>query len=754
MKRAYFLCLLILALCAENYFIIGYSLGDQFSGSADQFAVNTTTTRYSNYTTTTTRYANNTTTTTRYVPTTTTTRYVPTTTTTRYVPTTTTTRYIPTTTTTRYVSNTTTTRPVVTTTTTRPTVPVTTTTTRPTIPTPTTTTTRPTIPPPTTTTSLPTSTPASIHCNYFSLSTTYGCDLQIVNPNGQEFLTITGAHLPLKFDLDVLDVSAKFQNTKNIPSIICRKFVNLKRLEIIWSEASVMTTDSFRNCRNLEVLDLSGNIFREIPADVFEFSQNIRVMSFERNRLEIIANNSFYGLSELNLGYNELRIVDRQWFYRNSQLLTKLSVPGNRISSVVRAGSGFFSNLVSLDMSMNPIRNIQVGDFGLMSNLDSLKLDSCELSQLQLDSLNGLFSLRSLSINCNFIRDFPVDMFANQPNLSEVSAADNRITSIDSRSFGSTMSRLRSLYVQNNQLDSIDPEFFNNTGLLTTLFLNGNMCSNRNYFIDGSNRENVRREIDACLRNFRYVRCQYSGSPDFMCRMSVRNLVGLDDIQVVEGQHPFGSNNNNIRTVNIISGTSTIVPSVICRQFTNLQEITASGNGIISLTASSFQNCRNLRVLQLISQEISVIPESVFGSLVNLQTLSLTMNKIQSISARSLTGLGSSMQNLYLNSNLINRIENGAFNSLTNIARIQLNSNMLSAVNSLYFGAAMRNLVEFSANNNQINGTDPIWFNNSTLLDTLNLTGNLCVNGSFSNVRNNRNYVSSQLQNCFNRFRP
>lgn len=130
------------------------------------------------------------------------------------------------------------------------------------------------------------------------------------------------------------------------------------------------------------------------------------------------------------------------------------------------------------------------------------------------------------------------------------------------------------------------------------------------------------------------------------------------------------------------------------------------------------------------------------------------MNKIQFVTVKSLAGLGSSMQNLYLNSNLINRIENGAFNSLTNLARVQLNSNVLTTINSLSFGASLKNLVEFSANFNQMNGTDPVWFNNSTLLNTLNLTGNVCVNASFTNVRNSRSYVSSQLQNCFDRFYP
>ncbi|KAL7015598.1 hypothetical protein ACKWTF_016537 [Chironomus riparius] len=724
MKLAGFSLLLFLTLSVEINYIIGDPNFDENS-TVNQFAVNTTTTRYINNTTT--KYTNVTTTTTRYGNNTTTTRYQPTTTTTRYQPTT------------RYVTNTTTTRPNVITTTTRP-INITSTT-------------------PvfnfTTITMQPTVVPASIQCNYFSSSTIYGCDLKIYNPDGQEFSVIYGAHLPQKFDIDVFEVSGKFQNTKNIPSIICRKYINLKTLDIFWSEVSILTSESFKNCNNLETLDLKGNILTKIPFGTFGYHYKLRMINLERNQIEIIEDSVFHGIKlfELNLGYNELRMVNSTWFYRNSGYLRKLLVPGNRITKMIRTDYGMFGSIEYLDMSMNPIKNIQIIDFNMMSNVETLKLDDCEISELYLGNFNLLVNLKSLSINNNLIREFPSETFSYQPYLTDVSASGNRITSIDSRSFGNTMPRLRSLYIQNNQIDSIDPEFFNNTKDLSALFLDGNMCINRSFIIETLNRENVRQEIEPCFRNFRYVRCSYSGSPDFICQMSVRNLVGVDDIEIVEGQHPSGSNNNDVKIVNIINGTSTIFPSVICKQFNNLQEITASGNGITSLTTSAFQNCRNLKVLQLISQEISVIPENTFANLSNLQTLSLMLNKIQTISSRSMIGLSANMQNLYLNSNLITRIENGAFTSLANVSRIHLNSNRLTAVNSLSFGASLRHLTEFSANYNQINEIDPIWFNNSTVLDTLNLTGNVCVNASFVNVRSTRTYVSSQLQNCFNRFR-
>jgi hypothetical protein len=101
------------------------------------------------------------------------------------------------------------------------------------------------------------------------------------------------------------------------------------------------------------------------------------------------------------------------------------------------------------------------------------------------------------------------------------------------------MSRIRTVDARHNNIDSIDPEFFDNSKQLTDFFLAGNSCSNSNFVIGSGNREATRQELDNCFRRFRFVRCQYSDTSPVACNMHIRNLFGIDDIEYVEGQLPL-----------------------------------------------------------------------------------------------------------------------------------------------------------------------------------------------------------------------
>lgn len=98
----------------------------------------------------------------------------------------------------------------------------------------------------------------------------YTCHLTINNPNGlDDFTEIAGFHLANRGNADVTFLSATFQNTRNIPSIICRQFPNIRELYMSASNIETIGESSFSGCANLQQVTLVMNRIGAIPDNTF-----------------------------------------------------------------------------------------------------------------------------------------------------------------------------------------------------------------------------------------------------------------------------------------------------------------------------------------------------------------------------------------------------------------------------------------------------------------------------------------------------
>ena len=175
-----------------------------------------------------------------------------------------------------------------------------------------------------------------LSCTYSTSSNGYSCALTIINPNGfNNFPGINGTHLSGRTDNDVLYVySVAGSNTSNIPSIICEKFQNTRRIEILSSGVQTIDEDSFQKCTKLNLLNLKNNKIRqfhensfrknseltelllwfneitELPADPFSNLQKLYRLDFESNKITKLPENIFKPLIGLNLLYLEKNLIE------------------------------------------------------------------------------------------------------------------------------------------------------------------------------------------------------------------------------------------------------------------------------------------------------------------------------------------------------------------------------------------------------------------------------------------------------------
>uniref|UniRef100_A0A3P9LIL9 LRRCT domain-containing protein n=1 Tax=Oryzias latipes TaxID=8090 RepID=A0A3P9LIL9_ORYLA len=133
-------------------------------------------------------------------------------------------------------------------------------------------------------------------------------------------------------------------------------------------------------------------------------------------------------------------------------------------------------NLISIEISNNPLSSIPVGVFADVSNLETLILKFNKLSGLQNGLFEGLGKLRDLQLHENKIQVIEDQVFQGLDNLEKLSLAKNNLTSITSLppNLFPHKNKLTKLYLDNNLLTGLPEGYFVGFPKLKVLTLNKN----------------------------------------------------------------------------------------------------------------------------------------------------------------------------------------------------------------------------------------------------------------------------------------
>uniref|UniRef100_A0A8C8DKQ1 PEX5-related protein n=1 Tax=Oryzias sinensis TaxID=183150 RepID=A0A8C8DKQ1_9TELE len=118
-------------------------------------------------------------------------------------------------------------------------------------------------------------------------------------------------------------------------------------------------------------------------------------------------------------------------------------------------------NLISIEISNNPLSSIPVGVFADVSNLETLILKFNKLSGLQNGLFEGLGKLRDLQLHENKIQVIEDQVFQGLDNLEKLSLAKNNLTFVSTDWF-SDLKKLKVLRIYDNQLTTIPEDLLKN----------------------------------------------------------------------------------------------------------------------------------------------------------------------------------------------------------------------------------------------------------------------------------------------------
>ncbi|XVE80989.1 hypothetical protein DITRI_Ditri15bG0026300 [Diplodiscus trichospermus] len=283
------------------------------------------------------------------------------------------------------------------------------------------------------------------------------------NLEGRIHIQGSGRQLRL-ISLEVLDLSYNFFNNSILADL--NRLSNLKSLNLRGNQmdGSMDIKGNGKQLRlnNLEVLDLSYNLFNSsILADLSVFS-NLKSLSVSNNRLEGSINiKEFCALSNLeslDMSWNKINrflTTEENGCLRKLKVLYLDGVSGDNQSMSLVSLLKPFSSVKTLLLRESSYLNKTVvteDEMHVLSNVEDLILDHTPLDISFLQSIGSLTSLKTLSLsNCGLTGTLPAQGLCYLKSLEELDLSLNALRGVITSCLGNLTS-LRVLEISNNQL--------------------------------------------------------------------------------------------------------------------------------------------------------------------------------------------------------------------------------------------------------------------------------------------------------------
>ncbi|XP_043565838.1 podocan-like protein 1 [Chiloscyllium plagiosum] len=206
--------------------------------------------------------------------------------------------------------------------------------------------------------------------------------------------------------------------------------MSLEELTLNSNNISVMPSNVWANCKNLRIISFNDNRIRNesIPPGTFKPLQNLHTIKMNHNLLTAIPTNLSTSLRQLYLEGNQIRKIPDSVF-TNSSALIYLDLHDNRLNN----------------------KGITEKAFQYMTQLEYL-----DLSKNSLTAIPKLLprSLKKLILHANGITAIRRDAFTNMVNLEEIYLAHNQISLVAAGTFWD-LPGLRCLDLSHNRLHQV-----------------------------------------------------------------------------------------------------------------------------------------------------------------------------------------------------------------------------------------------------------------------------------------------------------
>ena len=487
-----------------------------------------------------------------------------------------------------------------------------------------------------------------------------------------------------------------------------------------WSGLTVETVSGANRVTELESIGrrrgrfLNTQITGVLPADIGKLTA-LTKLSLPGNRLSSIPTEitSLTSLSELNLFQNRIS-GSIPSAIGSMTALTVLNLANNQISGSIPSGIGRLTSLTELSLYNNSlIGGIPTG-VGSLTSLTKLFLDNNSLSGTIPVELGTATALTRLQLNDNQLTGSIPTQIGSLTSLTQLYLNDNRLSGSIPTQLGSLTSLTR-LHLDNNRLTGTIPTQLGSLTSLTHLHLNNNELSGA-----------VPTQLTSLSALTELALCSNKLTDNLP--NGLRTGVTLVDYPTSQGYEPVQCQAGPLTTLSDTGcSNGTFVSSSVPR-------VTGSDNDLV-------EDCVSL-----------VAAYNAWAA--DTQNQSLAVNHpMRSWGASTTVRLDSGQwSGITVSSNRITRIKMGSFDlggsiptelgKLTALQGLDLSGNRLTGSIPTELGSLTQLFHELSLQNNQLSGTIPTQLGSLVLLKEMNLSNNALTGtiptqlGSLAALRN------------------
>lgn len=202
---------------------------------------------------------------------------------------------------------------------------------------------------------------------------------------------------------------------------------NITRNGITFLKTSGCDNQTLGEFRNLTELDISSNQIKILP----------------------LINGSLTELRKVHASHNQITNISVS-FFANALNLTEIDLSSNSITSLDLPN---FHNLTTLDVSLNPIKQINDGTFSKFAALQKLNLSHTNLTEFKCSVFNQHTNMKVLDVSGN---DFELECTETNDVLEELYMDVNQTT--ETCRIYQHFSKLQKLFISNMQYSPNDLE--------------------------------------------------------------------------------------------------------------------------------------------------------------------------------------------------------------------------------------------------------------------------------------------------------
>lgn len=432
--------------------------------------------------------------------------------------------------------------------------------------------------------------------------------------------------------------------------------------------------NAFYGLGQLVTLLLQNNKIKTLSPKCFNTLLNLKQLDLSNNKLENIEfeKERIGYLESLSIRNNYLSVVKHEHF-QGLDSLQFLDLSDNKISWLESNSFKSLKNLISFEISNNPLNGtLEENTFEGLNSLPSLDISCSLLITIQNGSFNGMIRLKNLNISRSKIQTLQFNSFISTGAMETLDLSHNNIKEFIVNN--SQISNLDTLYLNNNNIKTLDAKTFDRMLLLTKLILSYNEIENID-ILTFANQKSLR-VLDV------------SSNPNFLFNtILINNTNNMNELYLSGTKSGISFHEINNIPMSHIAISNASIENIITLNLNGLKHLDnldLSYNKISKVDFGCFTKISTLKTLDLSYNQITYIQPGALKDNTELHSLNISHNDLTSIT------YGIFLGPIYLNTldisyNKIDNLQNERFHELKSLSVLIADHNRIEAINAEEF---------------------------------------------------------------------